>query len=72
MHTEGNFLEAKAAEFFLKWQGILKVSGDNLHMTIPQAEPVGKIHTFFAIGRLFLKRQRIFKAAEFLQSGKGF
>ena len=54
----GNSLEAKAASFFqsgrvffetqsfLKWQGFLKASGDNLQMTIPQAKSVGKLHTF--------------------------
>ena len=41
-------------------------------MTIPQAKPVGKLHKFFAIDRLFLKRHQVFKAAEFFQSGRVF
>ena len=57
---------------FLKWHAFLKASGVNLQMTIPQAKLVGKWQVFFAICRLFLKRHRIFKAAEFFQSGKVF
>ena len=62
---ECNFLEAKAAGFFLnarvflKWQGFLKVG------KFFESGKVGKLHTFFAISRLFLKRHRIFKAAKF-------